>query len=67
MLDKSEKDLNGNGQLDPGLLEYITIYTREPNFHADGSALTNMNTAPLAQIRALLQNANISTSYAQCD
>ncbi len=64
VLDKSEKDLNGNGQLDPGLLEYTTIYTREPNFHADGSTLTNINTAPLTQIRALLQNANISTSYA---
>src|ERR1039457_1577853 len=64
ILDKSEKDLNGNGQLDPGLLEYTTVYTREPNFHADGSLLTNINTAPLTQIRVLLQNANISTSYA---
>ncbi len=46
VLDKNEKDLNGNGELDPGLFEYVTVYTREPNFHADGSSLTNMNTAP---------------------
>ena len=66
VLDKNEKDLNGNGQLDPGLLEYATVYTREPNFHADGSSLTNVNTAPSTQIRALLQNASISTSYVEC-
>jgi DNA uptake protein ComE-like DNA-binding protein len=65
ILDKSEKDLNGNGELDPGLFEYVTVYTREPNFHADGSSLTNVNTATTAQMRTLLQNASISTSYVQ--
>jgi type II secretory pathway component PulK len=65
ILDKSEKDLNGNGELDPGLFEYVTVYTREPNFHADGSSLTNVNTATTAQMRSLLQSASISTSYVQ--
>ena len=63
VLDKNEKDLNGNGELDPGLFEYCTVYTREPNFHADGSTLTNVNTAARATIRSLLQNAGLSTSY----
>ena len=36
VLDKNEKDLNSNGELDSGLFEYTTVYTREPNFHADG-------------------------------
>ena len=63
VLDKNEKDLNGNGVLDPGLLEYVTVYTREPNFHSDGSSLTNVNTASRNTITALLQNAGISTSY----
>src|ERR1035437_1327357 len=62
ILDKNEKDLNGNGELDPGLFEYTTVYTREPNFHADGSSLTNVNTASRAQMRALFQNAGISVS-----
>ena len=63
VLDKNEKDLNGNGQLDPGLLEWVTVYTREPNFHSDGSSLTNVNTASAAKMRELLQAAGVSTSY----
>jgi type II secretory pathway component PulK len=63
VLDKNEQDLNGNGQLDPGLFEYVTVYTREPNFHSDGSSLTNVNTASRSQVRSLLQDAGISTSY----
>ena len=63
VLDKSEKDLNSNGELDPGLFEDVTVYTREPNFHADGSSLTNVSTVRFSQMRTLLQNAGISTSY----
>ena len=63
VLDKSEKDLNSNGELDPGLFEAVTIYTREPNFHADGSSLTNVNTAKEGQIKSLFQN--LGTSRAQ--
>lgn len=43
VLDKSEKDLNGNGAADPGLFEDVTVWTREPNFHSDGTTLTNVN------------------------
>ena len=63
VLDKNEKDLNGNGELDPGLLEYCTVYTREPNFHSDGSSLTNANTASRSEIQSLLESAGLSTSY----
>jgi len=55
VLDANEKDLNGNGALDPGLFEYVTVYSRQPNFHADGSSLTNVNNQ--AQLRSLLQTA----------
>ena len=34
------KDTTGTGQLNSGLFEYTTVWTREPNFHADGSSLT---------------------------
>jgi len=62
VLDANEKDLNGNGQVDPGLLEYVTVYTREPNFHSDGSSLTNVNTATETQLRTLFQNASIGNA-----
>ncbi|MGO9479337.1 MAG: hypothetical protein ACLQAH_09245 [Limisphaerales bacterium] len=55
VLDVNETDLNGNGTLDPGLFEYVTVYSRQPNFHSDGSSLTNVNNR--AQLRSLLQTA----------
>ena len=63
VLDPNETDLSGNGQLATGLFEDCTVYTREPNFHSDGSLLTNVNTAARSEINALLQDANVSTSY----
>jgi type II secretory pathway component PulK len=65
VLDKSEKDVDGSGVADGGLLEDVTVYTREPNFHSDGSSLTNVNSAPATQMRDLFQNAGLSTSYVQ--
>ena len=53
VLDLSETNSTGNGESNPGALEYLTVYSREPNFHADGSLLTNVNTQ--SQLRALLQ------------
>ena len=53
VLDANEKDLNGTGEIDFGLLEYATVYTREPNFHSDGSSLTNVNTRTDGQLRSL--------------
>ncbi len=43
ILDPNEKDLNSDGELTPGLIEDVTVYTREPNFHAGGTTLTNVN------------------------
>jgi type II secretory pathway component PulK len=60
VLDANEKDLNSNGELDTGLFEDVTVYTREPNFHADGSSLTNVNTAKEGQIKSLFQNLGTS-------
>ena len=62
VLDANEKDLNSNGEIDPGLFEYVTVYTREPNFHSDGSSLTNVNTATQAQFQTLFQNAGTSSA-----
>jgi len=66
VLDANEKDTTGSGQVTPGLLEYTTVYTREPNFRFDGTTLTNLmdvNTASASQLEELLRTANVSTSY----
>ncbi|HVM62784.1 MAG TPA: helix-hairpin-helix domain-containing protein [Verrucomicrobiae bacterium] len=54
VLDSSEPDEDGNGQVDPGIIDYLTVYSREPNTHSDGTPLVNINNQ--AQLRALLQS-----------
>jgi type II secretory pathway component PulK len=44
VLDADEFDDNHNNEADPGLLEYFTVYSREPNTRPDGSALLNLST-----------------------
>jgi DNA uptake protein ComE-like DNA-binding protein len=62
VLDANEKDSTGTGQLNSGLFEYTTVWTREPNFHSDGSSLTNVNTASQQKIQALLQADGVSSA-----
>jgi DNA uptake protein ComE-like DNA-binding protein len=62
VLDANEKDSTGTGQLNSGLFEYTTVWTREPNFHSDGSSLTNVNTASPQTIQALLQADGVSSA-----
>ena len=52
VLDTDEGRYSSSAELLPGLLETTTVFTREPNFHADGTVLTNINTR--AQIQTLL-------------
>jgi type II secretory pathway component PulK len=54
VLDPSEPDEDGNGQVDPGIIEYLTVYSREPNTHSDGTPLVNINNP--TQLRTLLQS-----------
>jgi DNA uptake protein ComE-like DNA-binding protein len=62
VLDTNEKDLNGNGTVDPGLFEYLTIYSRQPNFHSDGSSLTNVNLATETRLQTLFQSAGVGNA-----
>jgi DNA uptake protein ComE-like DNA-binding protein len=62
VLDANEKNSSGTGELNSGLFEYITVWTREPNFHADGSSLTNVNAASQQKIQALLQADGVSSA-----
>jgi DNA uptake protein ComE-like DNA-binding protein len=62
VLDANEKDTTGTGELNSGLFEYTTVWTREPNFHSDGSSLTNVNTASEQKIQGLLQADGVSSA-----
>jgi DNA uptake protein ComE-like DNA-binding protein len=62
-LDPSETDTNRNGWADCGLLEYFTVYAREPNTRPDGSSRVSVSrvTPTSTELRTLLQT-NLSGS-----
>ena len=62
VLDSNEKS-GGLSDASSGLFEYLTVYTREPNYHSDGSSLTNVNTE--SDLRQELQTALGSTRAQQ--
>jgi DNA uptake protein ComE-like DNA-binding protein len=62
VLDAGEKNSGGTGEMNFGLLEYTTVWTREPNFHSDGSSLTNVNTASQQTLRTLFQNEGVNNA-----
>jgi type II secretory pathway component PulK len=67
VLDANEKSSTGSSQMNPGLLDYTTVWSREPNFFFYNGAVSNklnlndMN-SDSEQLPELLQGANISTS-----
>jgi DNA uptake protein ComE-like DNA-binding protein len=66
VLDPNEKDLNRNSQVDPGILEYVTVYSKEPNTNPDGTALINVRTYSSArtQLQSLFAT-NFTSDRAQ--
>ena len=42
-LDPTETDENHNSEVDPGIVEYVTVYSEEPNTNPDGSPLVNVS------------------------
>ncbi len=64
VLDANEKSSGGAGEINYGLLEYSTVYTREPNFHSDGSSLTNVNTSSRQTLESLLQADGVTSASA---
>ncbi len=53
--DLSPPDDNRDGQLDAGLFEYLTVYSREPNTAPDGSARINVGGTNRTELATLLQ------------
>src|SRR5438445_725453 len=53
-LDANENDADRNGILNPGALEHVTVYSREPNTNSDGAARLNIRTLTAATAGPLL-------------
>lgn len=65
--DENEKGAAGSTQFQPGLFEFLTVYTREPNFmvyNGENIMLTNVSTATRTVLEQLFQSTGVSTSYA---
>ncbi len=64
-LDPNEVDTNRNNYVDPGLLEYFTVYSREPNTQPDGTARVNISSlsGTATALSSLLQT-NLSAARA---
>ena len=63
VLDGNEKSSTGGTTPNFGLLEYTTVYSREPNFHSDGTSLTNVNNFTSAEdMNTLFQDAGVSSA-----
>jgi DNA uptake protein ComE-like DNA-binding protein len=45
--DKTLPADNSDGKLDPGILEYVTVFSREPTKDSEGNARINLNVTPL--------------------
>lgn len=55
---------NRDGKLDPGILEYVTVYSRESNLKADGTAKTSITDAN-ALLTVLEEKLSLSRQQAQ--
>jgi DNA uptake protein ComE-like DNA-binding protein len=60
ILDPNETDSNHNGQLEPGMLEYVTVYSREPNTYSNGIPRVSLRGATASSPLGLLLRATIS-------
>lgn len=60
-LDPNEMDTNRNNVVDPGLLEHVTVYSREPVTRADGAARVNIAQLDANTLNSLLQT-NLSAA-----
>jgi DNA uptake protein ComE-like DNA-binding protein len=66
ILDPNENDLNHDSIPDFGILEYVTVYSREPITNADGTVRLNIRTVSSSSSEALrsLLATNLTTARA---
>jgi DNA uptake protein ComE-like DNA-binding protein len=67
VLDPNENDENHDSQLNPGILDCVTVYSREPITNVDGTVLLNIRTLSASSsgpVRSLLET-NLSAARAE--
>lgn len=67
VLDPNESDENHDSQLNPAVLDCVTVYSREPVTNVDGTYrrfIGRLNSGNIGELRSLLQT-NLTTSRAQ--
>lgn len=57
VLDLNEPDDNRDGVIEPGILEYVTVYTREPNTYSNGTPRITLNPVNQNALSTLLENS----------
>jgi DNA uptake protein ComE-like DNA-binding protein len=62
VLDVNETNSTGSSEINYGLLEYTTVYTREPNFNSSGALLTNVSTATVNDLQTLFESAGVNNA-----
>jgi DNA uptake protein ComE-like DNA-binding protein len=62
--EKTPPSDNADGKLDPGIFEYVTVFSREPNTLSDGTARVNV-TVPSAALPTLLDSTFTSERAAE--
>ncbi len=63
--EKSTPSDNADGRLDPGILEFVTAFSREPNTLTSGTARINVRSGVTAQLRNLLNTTFTSARAAE--
>ena len=63
VLDANETNSSGTGEMNYGLFEYTTVYTREPNFHSDGTIADQREHGASSQdLQTLFENAGVGNA-----
>jgi type II secretory pathway component PulK len=62
--DETLPEDNGDGILQPGIIEYLTVYSREPNKQSDGTPRVNINNDENGQLGQVL-GEKLSSERAQ--
>lgn len=63
ILDPNETDASQNGMLNPGVLEYVTVYSREPNTNSDGTAKVNISSLTRGSSELNLLSSLLQTNF----
>lgn len=65
VIDANETSSAGGSTPNFGLMEYTTVFSREPNFHSDGTSLTNVNNLTSASdMSSFFQSAGVNSGNA---